>query len=72
MNYKGRLIFELLDVSENIIKLQNSLKTNEIENKDKECIELLNRQLSVMDDYKTILVERIMKEIGGYEECSIK
>ena len=63
MEYKIRLIEELLDLHERIVKLFMFINTHE----DPE--EILYEQLNIMEHYRRILVKRIHKEMGiNYEE----
>lgn len=53
MNYKQRMLYELLELNRKIVLLEN------FEDKD----DLMNKQLNCMVDYENILVERIFKEM---------
>lgn len=63
MEYKIRLIEELLDLQERIVKLFMFI------NKHEDPEEILYDQLNIMEQYRRILIKRIHKEMGiNYEE----
>lgn len=59
MNYKKRMLEELLDLNEKIYKLNNFINTNKTRNN-----ELLEKQLNAMIEYSDILKERIENELN--------
>ena len=59
MNYKKRMLEELLDLNEKIYKLNNFINTNKTRNN-----ELLENQLNAMIEYSDILKERIENELN--------
>lgn len=66
MNYKGRLVFELVEVTEKIMKLDNYMNCPREITKDEQ--DLLNRQMEFMQGYKETLIQRIILIIGGKDE----
>jgi len=59
MNYKKRMLEELLDLNEKIYKLNTFINANKTRN-----IELLEKQLNVMVEYSEILKERLENELN--------
>lgn len=57
-NFKRKLIYELLNISESIDKLNDYLCLNDNKLKDKEK-ELLTEQVKYMYGYRDTLIERI-------------
>lgn len=57
MNYKQRLLIELLEIKERILKLDYYLENNEIEKVEKE---LMEKQMCAMIDYSLALRERLI------------
>ena len=57
-NFKSNLIYELINLSESINKLNDYLYSNEDTLKDKEK-ELLSEQVKYMYAYRDTLIERI-------------
>lgn len=55
MNYKQKMVIELVDLREKIIKLESLDKITTEEERN-----LLDRQLKAMSEYYTILHDRIM------------
>ncbi len=53
MNYKQRVLIELLELNKKINDLSNYMK-------DKGITEILEKQLSHMQSYSDVLVERIL------------
>lgn len=66
MNYKGRLVFELVDLIEKIMKLDNYMNCPREITKDEQ--DLLNRQMEFMQGYKETLIQRIILIVGGRDE----
>lgn len=58
MDYKERLLYELLDLTAKIVRLDEYLL--KIEKPDK----LLDSQSSSMHEYQRCLIERVIKEMG--------
>lgn len=58
-NFKRRLIYELLNISESIEKLNDYLCLNDSKLKDKEK-ELLSEQVKYMYGYRDSLIDRIV------------
>lgn len=63
-NFKRRLIYELLNISENIDKLNDYLCLNDNKLKDKEK-ELLTEQVKYMYGYRDSLIDRIEYYMNG-------
>lgn len=62
MDYKERLLIELIQVASRIAKLDMFLENNSIDNKEK--LELMQNQLNVMMEYRNILQKRILLEMN--------
>lgn len=61
MEYKERLLEELMALITKIAKLENFLKNANLENKEK--TELMSKQLDVMMAYREILAKRVLLEM---------
>lgn len=59
MEFKERLLNELLDIARKRETLKKTLDNEKIS--DAEQVELLNRQFSIMSDYEEILFIRVLK-----------
>lgn len=68
MNYKGRLVSELIDLTEKLTKL-NSYIDNSKDEKivDTKEMDRLVKQQEAMMTYHLILTERLINLVGGYE-----
>ena len=64
-NYKVRMLFELLDLTVRIEKLKG--KTNGATSLTEQKVVLMEKQLKTMIDYKDILTERLVIELGDEE-----
>lgn len=62
MDYKERLLNELLELTIRIVKLDSFLSGNNIN--DKEKLDLMGSQLNVMVAYREILEKRILLEMN--------
>ncbi len=62
MDYKERLLIELIQVASRIAKLDMFLENNSIDDKAK--LELMQNQLNVMMEYSDILQKRILLEMN--------
>ena len=69
MNYKTRLLDELLYISDKISRL-NSYLQNALTTKENEKNEILERQEKVMIAYQEILIERLKYELTKGETIS--
>lgn len=68
MNYKGRLVYELIDLTEKLTKLNSyidSIKDEKIVD-EKEVQRLVTQQEAMMT-YHLMLTERLINLLGGYE-----
>ena len=61
MIYKERLLIEFKQLVERMSLLSHFLRDTENKNIDKEQLELLERQYSIMCQYQDILINRILK-----------
>ena len=64
-NYKVRMLFELLDLTVRIEKLKG--KTYGATSLTEQKVVLMEKQLKTMIDYKDILTERLVIELGDEE-----
>ena len=64
-NYKVRMLFELLDLVDKINRLKAALDKGMSLNEKQST--LLDRQLKCMREYKDILTERLVIELGDEE-----
>lgn len=63
MNYKTRMLEELLELTERILNLEN-FSNKPINGVTKEKLELCSKQLVVMEQYQDILIQRLRIELG--------
>lgn len=73
MNYKQRMLSELLNLDEKYYSLKNYLDTHQFvkENEhSKKEIELLEEQFKVMGQYKMILTERLLLTLDNKKEAT--
>ena len=68
MNYKGRLVHELIDLTEKLTNL-NSYINNSKDEKivDEKEMQMLVTQQEAMMTYHLMLTERLINLLGGYE-----
>ena len=69
MNYKVRVLDELLYISDKISRL-NSYLQNTVRKENDEQIKILERQEEVMTEYQQILIERLRYELTKGEQVS--
>ena len=69
MNYKVRVLDELLYISDKISRL-NSYLQNTVRKENDEQIKILARQEEVMTEYQQILIERLRYELTKGEHVS--
>ena len=62
MNWKQRVLRELLELTERIALLQKEISNNKSE--------ILLKQCEIMMEYQDILIERLNKELEDKVECS--
>lgn len=69
--YKARMIREFEDLCEKIGKLDSFLEKEDTENSgiDSKKFEMMKAQINFMCQYRDILGERILLEIGGIENA---
>ena len=69
--YKARMIREFEDLCEKIGKLDSFLEKEETENSgiDNKNFEMMKAQINFMHQYRDILGERILLEMGGIENA---
>ena len=68
MNYKGRLVHELIDLTEKLTNLNNYINNSKDEKiVDEKEMQMLVTQQEAMMTYHLMLTERLINLLGGYE-----
>lgn len=60
-SYKRRMLIELIELSEKMYKLDKYIE--KIFNKDNKKYKLMSKQFMIMNDYRDVLIDRILLEM---------